>query len=140
MGRRVWTVVGFGLNVPWGQFGIHGTLNEYSVGWASSHGCIRMNNNEVAELYKIVPIGTKVTIVDGIYGPFGKGFRNLKSGMYGSDVLEIQKKLKNLGFFERNSKWKVWKSNRKGSSKVLQSKWIIYKKNNRYRIAKTYGI
>ena len=85
------------------SFGIHGTLDKYSVGWASSHGCIRMNNSEVAELYKIVPIGTKVTIVDGVYGAFGKGLRNLKSGMYGSDVLEIQKKLKELGFFNRKS-------------------------------------
>ena len=57
-----------GLNVPWGNFGIHGTLNPQSVGWASSHGCIRMNNDEVAELYKNVLIGTKVTIVDGVYG------------------------------------------------------------------------
>lgn len=91
-----------GLNVPWGQFGIHGTLDRHSVGWASSHGCIRMQNEEVAELYKIVPIGTKVTIVDGVYGAFGKGFRDLKSGMYGSDVLEIQKMLKELGFFNGN--------------------------------------
>lgn len=90
-----------GLDVPWGSFGIHGTLNTYSIGWASSHGCIRMNNREVAELYKIIPIGTKVTIIDGIYGAFGKGLRNLKSGMYGSDVMEIQKKLKSLGFFNR---------------------------------------
>jgi len=88
-----------GLNVPWGQFGIHGTLEQGSIGWASSHGCIRMENSEVAELYKIIPIGTKVTIVDGVYGAFGKSFRNLKSGMYGSDVLEIQRKLKELGFF-----------------------------------------
>ena len=46
-----------GLNVPWGQFGIHGTLDANSLGWASSHGCIRMENSEVAELYKIIPIG-----------------------------------------------------------------------------------
>lgn len=96
-----------GLNVPWGKFGIHGTLDPYSLGWSSSHGCIRMSNNDVAELYKIVPIGTKVIIVDGVYGAFGKGFRNLKSGMYGSDVMEIQKKLKELGFFngEPNGKF-----------------------------------
>ena len=94
--------VGCGLNVPWGQFGIHGTLDPSSVGWASSHGCIRMKNDEVAELYKMVPIGTKVVIVDGPYGAFGKGFRTLKSGSYGSDVLEIQKKLKELGFFKAN--------------------------------------
>lgn len=88
-----------GLNVPWGQFGIHGTLDPYSVGWASSHGCIRMNNDEVAEIYKIVPYGTKVTITNGPYGPFSTGFRDLKSGMYGSDVMQIQKRLKELGFF-----------------------------------------
>lgn len=82
--------------------GIHGTLSPYSLGWASSHGCIRMNNDEVAELYKIVPIGTKVTIMDGVYGAFGKGLRDLKSGMYGADVMEIQKKLKSLGFFNGN--------------------------------------
>ena len=67
-----------------------------------------MNNSDVAELYKIIPIGTKVVIVDGVYGFFGKGFRNLKSGMYGSDVLEVQKKLKELGYFIRSSKWKIW--------------------------------
>lgn len=91
--------VGFGFNVPWGKFGIHGTTEIYSVGWASSHGCIRMNNKEVAELYNYIPIGTKVTIIDGSYGKFGKGFRNLKSGMYGSDVKIIQEKLKEEGFF-----------------------------------------
>ena len=91
-----------GLNVPWGQFGIHGTVYQSSLGWASSHGCIRMNNDEVAELFKIIPIGTKGTIIDGPYGPFGKGFRYLESGMYGSDVFEIQKKLKELGFFNEN--------------------------------------
>ena len=91
-----------GLNVPWGQFGIHGTVYQSSLGWASSHGCIRMNNDEVAELFKIIPIGTKVTIIDGPYGPFGKEFRYLESGMYGSDVFEIQKKLKELGFFNEN--------------------------------------
>ena len=78
-----------------------------------------MDNSEVEELYKIVPIGTKVIIIDGEYGAFGKGLRNLKSGMYGSDVLEIQKKLKELGFFNRKSKWKIWVGNRKGCTKIL---------------------
>lgn len=93
------TEVGYGLNVPWGEFGIHGTLNRNSIGWASSHGCIRMKNEEVAELYKLIPNGTKVIIRNGPYGSFGKGLRNLKSGMYGADVLEIQKRLKELGIF-----------------------------------------
>lgn len=108
-----------GLNVPWGKFGIHGTLDLHSVGWASSHGCIRMNNDEVAELYKIIPIGTKVTIVDGVYGTFGNGFRNLKSGMYGADIMKIQKKLKELGFFMRKSKREIWSRNRKSCTTIL---------------------
>ncbi len=132
--------VGSGLNVPWGNFGIHGTLEKYSVGWASSHGCIRMKNNEVAELYKLIPIGTEVIIVDGPYGPFSKGFRNLKSGMYGSDIKEIQQRLKDLGFFNRNSKWKIWRRNRKCSAEILQSKWFICKKDNRHWLAKAYGL
>lgn len=97
-----------GLNVPWGQFGIHGTLNPGTVGWASSHGCIRMNNDDVAELYNIVPVGTIVVIVNGPYGDFGTGFRNLKSGMYGSDVLKIQERLKKLGFFTGTPNRKIW--------------------------------
>ena len=117
--------VGCGINCPWGQFGIHGTTEIYSVGWSSSHGCIRMNNAEVAELYKIIPIGTKVTIVDGVYGPFGKGFRNLKSGMYGSDVMEIQKKLKSLGFFNGNP-------NGKFGSETEEAVKQYCKKNNLY--------
>ena len=91
-----------GVIVPWGEVGIHGTVFESSLGWERSLGCIRMINDEVAELFKIIPIGTKVTIIDGPYGPFGKGFRYLESGMYGSDVFEIQKKLKELGFFNEN--------------------------------------
>lgn len=132
MGRRLWRQLDAELIVPWGQFGIHGTTEIYSVGWSSSHGCIRMNNAEVAELYKIIPIGTKVTIVDGIYGPFGKGFRNLKSGMYGSDVMEIQKKLKSLGFFNGNP-------NGKFGSETEEAVKQYCKKNNLY-VRKTIDI
>lgn len=97
-----------GLNVPWGKFGIHGTQDPNSLGWASSHGCIRMNNDDVSELYKTISYGTKVVIVDGPYGNFGKGLRVLKSGMYGSDVMEIQKKLKELGLFYGSINRKIW--------------------------------
>ena len=111
-----------GLNVPWGKFGIHGTLDPYSVGWASSHGCIRMNNNDVADLYKIVPYGTRVTIVNGPYGAFGAGFRNLKSGMYGSDVMQIQIELKKLGFFTSTPNGKFGIETEKAVQKYLQIK------------------
>ena len=51
-----------GLDVPWGQFGIHGTLNPYSVGWCSSHGCIRMDNDVIVQLSKEVKPGSYVLI------------------------------------------------------------------------------
>lgn len=88
-----------GFNVPWGKFGIHGTIYPNSIGWSSSKGCIRMYNKDVKELYSLVPHGTKVVIVDGPYGPFGRGIRPLKPGSYGADVMAVQKKLKELGYY-----------------------------------------
>ena len=89
-----------------------------------------MNNKDVAELYGIVPVGTKVVIVNGSYGDFGTGFRDLKSGMYGSDVMQIQKKLSELGFFTGTPNRQIWWRNRKSGTKILQGKRIIYKENN----------
>ena len=43
-------------------FGIHGTRNPDSIGKAASHGCIRMYNRDVEELFRWIPIGTKVVI------------------------------------------------------------------------------
>jgi len=50
------------LSVPWGVYGIHGTNKPWSIGQAVSHGCIRMNNRDAAELYNKVIIGTSVHI------------------------------------------------------------------------------
>ncbi len=41
---------------------IHGTDAPWTIGQAVSHGCIRMHNNHVAELYKRVRVGTKVIV------------------------------------------------------------------------------
>ncbi|AHD06698.1 putative L,D-transpeptidase YkuD [Paenibacillus larvae subsp. larvae DSM 25430] len=46
------------------HYGIHGTNDPSSIGKAVSHGCIRMYNQDVLDLEKRVPIGTKVTIHD----------------------------------------------------------------------------
>jgi len=43
---------------------IHGTADECSLGRPSSHGCIRMNNSDVIELFDKVPTGTLVVIYD----------------------------------------------------------------------------
>jgi len=41
---------------------IHGTDEEHLVGTPASHGCIRMKNTDVAELFKMVEAGTEVDI------------------------------------------------------------------------------
>ena len=42
---------------------IHGTSEEGRLGRPASHGCIRMKNNEVIDLYKTIAIGTLVLIL-----------------------------------------------------------------------------
>ncbi len=42
--------------------GIHGTGEDYSIGSAASHGCIRMHVADVKRLYPLVPVGTTVLI------------------------------------------------------------------------------
>jgi lipoprotein-anchoring transpeptidase ErfK/SrfK len=43
--------------------GFHGTPNPKSVGTAASHGCIRMYNKDIEELFQIVSLGTEVKVV-----------------------------------------------------------------------------
>ena len=45
-------------------YGIHGTIEPESIGQQVTAGCVRMNNEEVEELYSLVPPGTEVTIQD----------------------------------------------------------------------------
>lgn len=42
--------------------GFHGTPNPESVGTAASHGCIRMYNRDVEELFSKVSLGTEVLV------------------------------------------------------------------------------
>ncbi|MFH1665594.1 MAG: L,D-transpeptidase family protein [Candidatus Omnitrophota bacterium] len=45
-------------------YGIHGTLDENTIGGQVTQGCVRMRNNDVIEIFDIVPSGTEVKIVD----------------------------------------------------------------------------
>lgn len=45
-------------------YGIHGTIEPQAIGKQVTAGCVRMVNEQVEELYSIVPVGTEVTIVD----------------------------------------------------------------------------
>lgn len=88
-----------GLNVPWGQYGIHGTNRPESIGANASHGCIRMRVEDAEELYGLVPNGTRVVIQSGSYGELGDTLRPLRSGDRSSMVRAVQRKLRALGYY-----------------------------------------
>ncbi len=89
-----------GLNVPWGIYGIHGTNKPGSIGSMASAGCFRMHNRDVEELYDIVPNGTVVVVHGGQFGNIGNGLEVLEPGDRKSHVLEVQKRLKSLGYYK----------------------------------------
>jgi hypothetical protein len=88
-----------GFNVPWGKYGFHGTDEPWSIGHGMSEGCIRMYNEDAADLKSYIPHGTKVKIIKGPYGPFGSGYRTIEPGDIGSDVYAVQERLKELGYY-----------------------------------------
>jgi lipoprotein-anchoring transpeptidase ErfK/SrfK len=46
-----------------GQYAIHGTNNPGSIGGFVSHGCIRMYNQDIMDLYARASVGTKVVVL-----------------------------------------------------------------------------
>jgi len=87
-----------GLNIPYGSYGIHGTNAPYSIGSFASHGCIRMHNTHVEEIYALVTASTPVIIIGSPFGPPGMPPSTLRMGDRGPDVLEVQRALKRLGY------------------------------------------
>ena len=43
-------------------YGIHGTIDESSIGKAESQGCIRMKNRDIADVYDLLTVGSEVLI------------------------------------------------------------------------------
>lgn len=87
-----------GLNVNWGIYGIHGTNKPYSVGGYHSHGCIRMLNRHVEQLYSWVSAGTPVIIVGNPFSYMDPPYKMMRRGDVGASVMEIQKALQRLGY------------------------------------------
>jgi len=50
------------LTLTGGQYAIHGTNNPASIGRFVSHGCIRMYNEDVTDLFARVGVGTPVVV------------------------------------------------------------------------------
>jgi lipoprotein-anchoring transpeptidase ErfK/SrfK len=65
-------------------YGIHGTNAPKSIGRAASHGCIRMRNADVEDLFRRVAIGDEVEIIYEVRTADGK----LLPDIYGLAVAE----------------------------------------------------
>ena len=57
----------YAMNLGWQGFRIHGTNKPYGIGRRSSHGCMRMYPEDIAELFPDVDVGTTVTVIDQPY-------------------------------------------------------------------------
>lgn len=51
------------MTLSGGEYAIHGTNNPGSVGGFVSHGCIRMYNRDIMDLYRRVGFGTRVVVL-----------------------------------------------------------------------------
>ena len=56
-----WMGLSCGKN-PGGTYGIHGNIDESSIGKPVSHGCIRMHNSDIETLFDTIPNNTNVWI------------------------------------------------------------------------------
>ena len=75
----------FAFYLQWPSYLIHGTNKPAGVGLRSSHGCIRLYPEDIAQLYDMVPIGTQVRVVNQ---PFVFGWHDGQLYVQPYDVLE----------------------------------------------------
>ena len=52
------------LYLGWNSYLLHGTNKPYGIGRRASHGCVRLYPEHIARLFREIPIGTPVTVVD----------------------------------------------------------------------------
>ncbi len=51
------------MSIGYKGYGVHGTNHPESIGHAASHGCIRMRNQDVEELFQLVQVGDEVDLI-----------------------------------------------------------------------------
>jgi L,D-transpeptidase ErfK/SrfK len=117
-GEKLDPVIGPGPDNPlgryafylgWSSYMIHGTNKPAGVGLRSSHGCIRLYPEDIAQLFENAPIGTQVRVVNQ---PFLFGWHDGALHIQAFDVLEddprdwkkAQAKLLNKALAERIQK------------------------------------
>src|SRR6266404_3691425 len=73
------------FRLGWPSYLIHGTNKPYGVGMRSSHGCMRLYPEDIAVFFDLIPIGTKVTVVNQ---PYLFGWRDGKLYLQAYAVME----------------------------------------------------
>ena len=68
-------------------YGIHGTNMPLSVGKAASHGCIRMRNRDVEELFNLVEVGDPVELTTEVGPGLAKAFGENKPAASGTETM-----------------------------------------------------
>jgi lipoprotein-anchoring transpeptidase ErfK/SrfK len=51
------------MSLGYKGYGLHGTNQPQSIGHSASHGCIRMRNHDVEELFQLVRVGDEVDLI-----------------------------------------------------------------------------
>lgn len=97
-GEKLEKVIGPGPDNPLGRFAfylgwpsymIHGTNKPAGVGLRSSHGCIRLYPEDIAQLFEMAPVGTQVRVVNQ---PYVFGWHDGALHIQAFDVLEDDKR------------------------------------------------
>jgi L,D-transpeptidase ErfK/SrfK len=73
------------LRLGWPSYLIHGTNKPYGIGLRSSHGCMRLYPEDIEKLYRMVPDGMPVRVVNQ---PFLFGWRDKQLYLQAYTVLE----------------------------------------------------
>jgi L,D-transpeptidase ErfK/SrfK len=75
----------YAFYLQWPSYLIHGTNKPAGVGLRSSHGCIRLYPEDIAQFFALIPVGTQVRVVNQ---PFVFGWRDGELYLQPFDVLE----------------------------------------------------
>ena len=54
----------YALYLGWPAYLIHGSNNDFGIGWPFTRGCIRLYADDMENLYTVVPVDTRVEVVD----------------------------------------------------------------------------
>jgi L,D-transpeptidase ErfK/SrfK len=79
----------YALHLGWPGYLIHGTNKPVSVGLRVSHGCVHLFPEDIAQIFKMVPNGTEVRVVNQ---PYVFGWKNGQLYLQSAGPLEDDKR------------------------------------------------